>query len=121
MVGPHGCLLDVLVPVENLPTWCGQKTPQRKQRSCCSGTVLKDNIMEEDLPDFDVPDAEFLVTVGDAGATVLCARHTQAFVRMHEAALIAHTVYELPGDDEPIVCQACHLDEVTRPRLILPH
>jgi hypothetical protein len=82
---------------------------------------LKDNIMEEDLPDFDVPDAEFLVTVGDAGATVLCARHTQAFVRMHEAALIAHTVYELPGDDEPIVCQACHLDEVTRPRLILPH
>jgi hypothetical protein len=82
---------------------------------------LKDNMTEEDIPSFDVPDAEFLVTVGEAGATVLCQKHTQAFVRMHQAAQIAHTVYELPGDDEPIPCQACHLDEVTRPRLILPH
>ena len=82
---------------------------------------MKDNMTDNDIPQFDVPDAEFLVAVGDAGATVLCARHTEAFVRMHEAAHIAHTVYELPDDEEAMSCQACHLDEVTRPRLILPH
>ena len=75
----------------------------------------------DDIDNTTVPDAEFLVTVDQAGATVLCARHTEAFVHMHQAARIAHTVYELPGDDQAIVCQACHLDEVTRPRLILTH
>jgi hypothetical protein len=74
-----------------------------------------------DLPQFDVAPAEFLVAVGDAGATVLCDRHTQAFVKMHEAARIEHTVYQLPWDEDSMPCQACHLDEVTRPRLILPH
>ena len=77
--------------------------------------------MNNNPTEYNVDPAEFLVTVGEAGATVLCARHTQAFVLMHQAAHIDHVVYELPGDEPPIQCQACHLDEVTRPRLILPH
>ncbi len=75
----------------------------------------------DDLPQHDVAPAEFLVAVGEAGATVLCHKHTDAFVRMHEAAKIEHTVYQLPWNEESMPCQACHLDEVTRPRLILPH
>lgn len=78
-------------------------------------------INPDQLPSISVPRAEFVVTVGEAGATVLCDRHTDAFVRMHVAAHIAHEVYALPADEDPVVCQACHLDEVTRPRLILPH
>ena len=76
---------------------------------------------QQDLNEPDVPDAEFLVTVGEAGATVLCLRHTQAFVKMHQAAQIAHTVYELPADEDPVVCQACHLDAMSSPKLVLPH
>jgi hypothetical protein len=37
------------------------------------------------------------------------------------AALQPVDIYQLPDDEDLIVCQACHLAEMQRPRIVLPH
>jgi hypothetical protein len=36
------------------------------------------------------------------------------------AALQPVDIYQLPDDEDAIVCQACHLAEMQRPRIVLP-
>ena len=66
-----------------------------------------------------VPNAEYLVDFGSGNATVLCAAHMSAMRDTCEAAGIDITVYELPDDEDTIACQACHLQEVKRPKILL--
>jgi multimeric flavodoxin WrbA len=49
----------------------------------------------------------------------LCTAHMTAMRLACEAAAVEISVYELPEDEEPIACQACHLTEVKRPKIIL--
>jgi hypothetical protein len=37
------------------------------------------------------------------------------------AANVPFEVYGIDPEEEPCVCQACHLREVSRPQIILPH
>jgi hypothetical protein len=64
--------------------------------------------------------AEYLVRLQD-GATVLCEAHMNAVRLACEAAQVDLDIFQLPWDDEPIRCQACHLAAVTRPQIILPN
>lgn len=64
--------------------------------------------------------AQFLVALDDGG-TLLCARHAVAFQQVMNAAGANHDIYELDPDEDPVVCQACHLSELSTPRIILPH
>ena len=66
-----------------------------------------------------VPNATHLVTVGDQGATLLCESHMNAMRHTLTSADVPFEIYELPADDEPVACQACHLVEVNRPKIIL--
>jgi hypothetical protein len=66
-----------------------------------------------------VPDATHLVVVDDQGATMLCEAHTNAMQHTLAAAAVPVEIYLLPPDEEPIACQACHLVEVNRPKIIL--
>ena len=66
-----------------------------------------------------VPNATHLIVVDDQGATMLCDAHTQAMRLTCRAANIPVEIYEMPPDEEPAVCQACHLVEVNRPKIIL--
>ena len=66
-----------------------------------------------------VPNAEYIVDFQDGNATVLCTAHMAAMQLACEAAAVEIAVFELPGDEEPIACQACHLTEVKRPKIIL--
>jgi hypothetical protein len=66
-----------------------------------------------------VPDSEYIVDFQDGNATVLCTAHMTAMRLACEAAAVEISVYELPEDEEPIACQACHLTEVKRPKIIL--
>lgn len=67
----------------------------------------------------NVPPATHLVTIGGQGATLLCETHMQAMRLTCNAAAVPMEIFELPADEEPVVCQACHLAEVNRPRIIL--
>jgi hypothetical protein len=66
-----------------------------------------------------VPSAEYLVTIGDQGATLLCEAHMMAMRHTLDAAAISVEIYQMPADEEPVSCQACHLVEVNRPKIIL--
>jgi hypothetical protein len=55
--------------------------------------------------------AEYLIMM-DGGATVLCARHREAFVNINDAMNRTYEVYEMEDDEDPISCQACHLAAV---------
>lgn len=66
------------------------------------------------------PQAQFLIALDD-GATLLCARHAVAFQQVMSAAGSNHDIYELDADEDPVVCQACHLSDLSRPQIILPH
>ena len=66
-----------------------------------------------------VPDATHLVVVADQGATMLCLAHMQAMRLACEAASVPAEFYEIDPEEEPIACQACHLAEVKRPKIIL--
>lgn len=65
--------------------------------------------------------ALYLVTLAEDNATVLCEAHRQAFEIMAQSLNIPFAVYELPDDaeDEPIVCQACHLANLKAPKIIV--
>ena len=67
-----------------------------------------------------VPNAEYLIRILD-GATALCAKHAEAFADTMLAAGHEPDVYEIPEDEEPIACQACHLSNLRTPRILLPH
>ena len=67
----------------------------------------------------EVPHATHLIVVGDQGATMLCLAHMMAMRHTCDAAAIPVEIYEMPPDDEPVACQACHLAEVHRPKIIL--
>jgi hypothetical protein len=66
-----------------------------------------------------VPQATHLVTIGDQGATLLCEAHMNAMRHTLDAAAVSQEIFELPADQDPVVCQACHLVEVNRPKIIL--
>ena len=66
-----------------------------------------------------VPIATHLVIVADQGATMLCEAHMMAMRHTCDAAQIPIEIYLIPEDEEPAVCQACHLAEVQRPKIIL--
>ena len=66
-----------------------------------------------------VPNATHLVIVDDQGATLLCEAHMMAMQHTLAAANVPVEIYEIPGDEPPVACQACHLTEVNRPKIIL--
>lgn len=66
-----------------------------------------------------VPNAEYIVDFKEGNATVLCEAHMRAMQAACEAAGVPITVYLIPDDEEPVACQACHLVEVKRPKIIL--
>jgi hypothetical protein len=68
----------------------------------------------------DTPNAVYLIRI-ESGATVLCEPHTRAFEHTMLAANVPFEVYAIDPDEEPCACQACHLREVSRPQIILPH
>lgn len=68
----------------------------------------------------DLNQAQYIVQI-EQGATVLCSAHAQALRLAFEAAGHELPLFEIPDDEEPIVCQACHLAEMQRPKVILPH
>lgn len=64
----------------------------------------------------------FIVAIDDA-ATVLCEQHTKAYVEIMTSLDKELTVIEMLAEDAAEhQCMACGLqDELTRPRIILPH
>ena len=65
-----------------------------------------------------VPDAEYVVVL-EENVTVLCEAHMQAMRLACEAAAVPAEFYAIDPEEEPIACQACHLAEVQRPKIIL--
>ena len=65
-----------------------------------------------------VPRAEY-VAVLEENVTVLCEAHMQAMRLACEAADVPTEFYEIDPAEEPIACQACHLAEVQRPKIVL--
>ena len=67
--------------------------------------------------------AKYLVDQGEANKPMmLCEKHARMFEFIMMEHEMPHTIYEL--DDEEIEdeypCMACHLDDITKPKLILP-
>jgi len=65
-----------------------------------------------------VPRAEYLVKL-EENVTVLCEAHMNAMKLACEAAGVPADFYQLDPEEEPIACQACHLAEVQRPKIIV--
>ena len=70
-------------------------------------------------PTDQVPRATYLVTIADQGATLLCEAHMQAMRHTCDSAGVSVEIFELQADDKPVACQACHLAELNRPKIIL--
>ena len=67
----------------------------------------------------EVPRATHIAVVDNQGATLLCEAHMMAMQHTLTSADVPFEIYELPEDEEPVACQACHLTEVNRPKIIL--
>lgn len=67
----------------------------------------------------EVPRATHVVVIADQGATLLCKTHTEAMHHTCTSAQVQIEVYEIPPEEEPVACQACHLVEVNRPKIVL--
>jgi hypothetical protein len=65
-----------------------------------------------------VPDAEYIITL-EENVTVLCEAHMQAMRLTCKAVGVPAEIYKIDPEEEPIACQACHLAEVQRPKIIL--
>jgi len=70
-----------------------------------------------------VPNGEYIVKL-EENVTVLCEAHMNAMRLTCEAASVPVEIYQInpdpeQPDEEPVVCQACHLAEVKRPKIIL--
>ena len=66
-----------------------------------------------------VPRATHIAVVDDQGATLLCEAHMMAMKHTLDSADVPYEIYILPEDEPPVACQACHLAEVNRPKIIL--
>lgn len=56
--------------------------------------------------------ARYVIAIGDH-ATVVCDPHRIAFEYTLRSMHSEHAVYEMDPEEEPIVCQVCHLAYVT--------
>jgi hypothetical protein len=70
-----------------------------------------------------VPAAEYIIQL-EENVTVLCETHMTAMRLACTAAEVPLTVYKIEPDpenpdEEPVACQACHLAEVKRPKIVL--
>lgn len=65
-----------------------------------------------------VPNAEYLIKL-EENVTVLCEAHANAMKLACEAAGVPYELYKIDEEEEPIACQACHLQEVKRPKIML--
>jgi hypothetical protein len=70
-----------------------------------------------------VPNAEYIISL-EENVTVLCEAHMNAMRLACEAAGVPVEIYKIQADlenpdEEPVVCQACHLVEVKRPKIVL--
>lgn len=68
---------------------------------------------------------KYLATVGDNLPTIMCEDHAKMFEKIMMIAEVPHTIYEMEDEDcLDLDCQACNLkdtmDELTRPKIILP-
>jgi hypothetical protein len=59
--------------------------------------------------------AKYLVTLATDNATVVCEAHRRAFELIATSLQMPFEIYELDPEEEPIVCQACHLAHINRP------
>lgn len=66
----------------------------------------------------EVPHAQFLVKL-EENVTVLCEAHMNAMRLACEAANVPVEIYAIDPEEEPIACQACHLAEVQRPKILV--
>lgn len=66
----------------------------------------------------EVPNAEYVVVL-EENVTVLCESHMNAMRLACEAASVPVEIYQINPEEEPIACQACHLAEVKRPKIIV--
>lgn len=66
-----------------------------------------------------VPRAEYLVDFREGNATVLCEAHMQAMKLTCEASGVPVDIYKIDPEEDPVACQACHLVEVKRPKIML--
>lgn len=66
----------------------------------------------------EVPRAEYLIKM-DENVTVLCEAHMNAMKLTCEAVGVPAEIYKIDEEEEPIACQACHLAEVKRPKIML--
>lgn len=57
-----------------------------------------------------IQQAEYLVLLGGK-TTALCPNHAKDFALTSLLIDLEPELYELPGDEEPIVCQTCYLIE----------
>ena len=67
----------------------------------------------------EVPNAEYVIDFKEGNATVLCEAHMNAMKLACEAAGVPIDVYLIDPEEEPVACQACHLVEVKRPKIML--
>ena len=67
--------------------------------------------------------AKYLVDQEGGQPLMMCERHAKMFEFIMMENDKPHTIYEL--EDEQIAdeypCMACHLDDITKPKLILPN
>ena len=77
-----------------------------------------DNIDEYGQAWHSVPNAQYLIQM-EENVTVLCEAHMNAMRLACEAAGMPINIYAIDPEEEPIACQACHLAEVKRPKIIV--
>lgn len=72
--------------------------------------------------EFEKPEPLFIIAIGDA-ATILCERHAKAYAEIMTSMDKELTIVEMTAEDaQEHECMACNMqDELTRPRIILPH
>lgn len=66
----------------------------------------------------EVPPAKYIIAL-EENVTVLCEAHMMAMKLACEAAGVPAEIYEIGTEEEPIACQACHLAEVKRPKIVI--
>lgn len=69
--------------------------------------------------------SKYLVIAGDV-PTIMCEEHAKMFEKMMLVSELPHTIIEMEDEDAvDAVCQVCELketkDELSRPKIILPH
>ena len=75
-----------------------------------------------DIKMTDEQEPLFIIVVGEA-ATILCEKHAKAYAEIMASLEKEITIVEMASEDaEEHECMACDMqDELSRPRIILPH